>query len=468
MTFEIEYSIVAHRPSSSGYGGITQIKEGGRDLVHALEYAPPIPRRLRSMGCWSSKQIDATIVDVVLTEPKPATNAVSPETNISTAGSDHSLRIALQGPDIGVFSSNVQASLPTGPEVSQSEPSGQTTGWADTTQPPASIPRPTRRSIHKPRPHTVVGGYSPPQVPGQAPFPPLPFARSHRGSAPIQPDEALKSHRHPSASTDPGRKSPNPSNHSTPKIQPRLEIDELWDRVSLASGTRSKRPDIIDHTGQLEEKTKPKFTGGFSDISQAKLGDRVVAVKELRLPNIESGGDGRIWKQLERDISVREIAEGLRYLHEQTPPIIHGDLKTTNVFVTGDNVVKIKDFGCSRRVDQFRPDFARTSLVLTTIRFAAPEVLRDGHKPSLSSDVFSFACVALETMTNKCPFWKIPNVVAVIAQVVFEKQTPSPEDHPDMDETSWELFRRCWNYEPSDRPCMADVCKMVPFALQPV
>ncbi|KAG8937735.1 hypothetical protein FRC00_001292 [Tulasnella sp. 408] len=377
------------------------------------------------MGCWSSKQIDDTIGGVGLTKPKPATNAASPETNISTARLDDSLRIALQRPDIGVFGSDVQVSLSTGTDVSRVEFSGEASGWAQTMRPPAA--------------------------------------------------------------------------------------DERRDRLSSASGKRSKRPDILDHAGQLKERTKPKFTGGFSDISQAKLGDRVVAVKELRLHKVEGDGDGLIWKQLEREVYVWaaldhpnvlellgfafedggpclispwcengtlqdylqkspdatnrrqlvcDIAEGLRYLHVQMPPIIHGDLRTANVLVTGENVAKIKDFGCSRRVERFRPGFFNAGLALTTIRYSAPEILRDGQYSILSSDVFSFACVALETMTDKCPFWKIPNVVGVIAAVVFKKQTPSPEDHPGMDEASWELLRRCWNYEPSDRPYMADVCKM--------
>ncbi|KAG9046557.1 hypothetical protein FS837_004179, partial [Tulasnella sp. UAMH 9824] len=55
----------------------------------------------------------------------------------------------------------------------------------------------------------------------------------------------------------------------------------------------------------------------------------------------------------------------------------------------------------------------------------------------------------------------IPNVVGVITQVVFQKQMPSPEDHPGMDEAMWELLRKCWSYEPSDRPHMVDVCKML-------
>ncbi|KAG8902382.1 hypothetical protein FRC01_009598, partial [Tulasnella sp. 417] len=122
-------------------------------------------------------------------------------------------------------------------------------------------------------------------------------------------------------------------------------------------------------------------------------------------------------------------------------------------------MAKISDFGGSRRVEQINTGFAMVGLVLTTIRYYAPEILRDGQHHTLNSDVYSFACVALEAMTTKSPFWKVPNVVAVITRVVVEKQLPSPEDHPGLEDPMWELFRRCWNYDPLDRPTMIDVCR---------
>ncbi|KAG8915009.1 hypothetical protein FRC00_008778 [Tulasnella sp. 408] len=399
--------------------------------------------------------MDDGTVAVAPAETKPVTNTASPEPKISTASSPR------------------QASLPTGTDITQF--SGRAAEWKETMtiKPSASQP----------------------------PVPPLPGARSRRASAATQPDETPRSHRHPSAPTDPGKKAP-------------LKLDDLKD--FSASGSRSARLKAWDRTGQLTERTKPKFTGGFSDVSQAKLGNRVVAVKTLRA-NMEAA-EGRIWKRLAREIYVwtaldhpnvlellgfaiedgkpclispwcdngtlqeylqkfpdanrrrlvREIAEGLRYLHERTPPILHGDLKTTNVFVTGDHEAKISDFGGSRRVEELRTGLTTAGLVLTTIRYSAPEILRDGQQPTLASDVFSFASVALETMTDKCPFYKIPNVVGVITQVVFQRQTPSPDDHPGVEEAMWVLLRKCWSYEPSDRPKMMDVCRMVHFPPQPI
>ncbi|KAG9041114.1 hypothetical protein FS837_012725 [Tulasnella sp. UAMH 9824] len=471
------------------------------------------------------------------TEPKPPTNAASPETNISTAKSDDSIRMVFAGPDMSVFGSDVQVSLPTGPDARLFESSGQAIGWAETMpiRPPPAEEYPklgVQKAIDIARlgPRPCLAGSSasprqPPETPGQAPFPPAPSAEHRRRSISAVSDEALESKRHSWAkqsapggslpvSTDPDIKFPHPSDDSTLQIRPRLEIDELWDDLSSPTRESLKRLDVLDRSGQLTERTETKFTGGFSDVSQAKLGGRVVAVKALRVKNI-GGAESQRWeRRLARELYVwatldhpnvlellgfafedggpclispwcdngtlqeylqkfpeanrrrlvGEIAEGLRYLHLQTPPIVHGDLKTANVFVTSYDVAKISGLGTSRRVEEPRAlSNTDDDLSLATIRYTAPEILRDGQDFTLLSDVFSFACVVLETMTDKFPFWKIANDVQVLTEVVFKKQTPSLEDHPGMEEAIWELLRRCWNYEPSDRPTMIEVCRAVHF-----
>ncbi|KAG8915010.1 hypothetical protein FRC00_008779, partial [Tulasnella sp. 408] len=329
------------------------------------------------MGCCSSKPSDDIIVAA---EPNPATNnAASPQTNISTARSDRSLRKALPGSDISVFSSDA---LPTGTDITQFESSRQASGWEETMR---MRVRPAAAVIGNRSHDELPTANSSLETPGQALIPHPPSAPSGRGRVSTQPDETLESERHSGvkhsaqdgsvpASTD---TDPTVPNHSNPQTQPRLEIAELQEGLSSPSGNRSKRLNALDRTGQLAERTKTMFTGGFSDVSQAKLGDRVVAVKVLRPVNIE-GDKSRIWNALAREIYVwstlnhpnvlellgfatedgkpclispwcdngtlqeylqkfpdanrrklvREIAEGLMYLHEQTPPIIHGDIKT--------------------------------------------------------------------------------------------------------------------------------------------
>ncbi|KAG8899887.1 hypothetical protein FRC01_010336, partial [Tulasnella sp. 417] len=368
-----------------------------------------------------------------------------------------------------------------------------------------------------PTPHTAADNFKQPETPAKGPLQsPPPFRHQRQRSVFKKLDAVFKFRFHSKTSGSSSLK-PSPSVRSLPILSNPLlsrnlhrpSLNELRDGLVFTNGKRSTSLDALDFTGQLTERTKPKFTGGFSDVSQAKLGNRVVAVKALRATNTNGPDEIRMRKRLAREIYVwaaldhphvleflgfafenstpclispwcengtlpdylqnnpdanrrllvRQIAEGLKYLHDQTPPVVHGDFKTANILVSDEQVAKISDFGGSKRVEQVNTGFTTAGLVLGTIRYSAPEILLEGQNHTLSSDVYAFACVALETVTDKCPFWRIQNPVAVITRVVVEKQTPSPEDHPGLEDPMWELLRRCWNREPSDRPKMIDVCR---------
>ncbi|KIO24653.1 hypothetical protein M407DRAFT_51361, partial [Tulasnella calospora MUT 4182] len=161
----------------------------------------------------------------------------------------------------------------------------------------------------------------------------------------------------------------------------------------------------------------------------------------------------RKYPDVDRRQLVRQTSEGLEYLHAQTAPIIHGDFTTANVLVTDDHIAKICDFGGARRDEEARTGLTTAGLEFTNIRYTAPEILQGSSTPSVRSDVYSFACVALETMTGKSPFWKTEKDIGVIQKVLKDKLTPSQEDHPGLEDADmWDLLRRCWNHEPSDRP----------------
>jgi len=86
---------------------------------------------------------------------------------------------------------------------------------------------------------------------------------------------------------------------------------------------------------------------------------------------------------------VLNIAQGMRYLHNRTPPVMHRDLKLENCLVTEHQVVKLSDFGESK--EKVEGDEAQMTLVGTPY-FIAPEVV-NGDNYSTPCDVFSFAVV---------------------------------------------------------------------------
>ena len=83
---------------------------------------------------------------------------------------------------------------------------------------------------------------------------------------------------------------------------------------------------------------------------------------------------------------ILDICRAVRYLHAQSPVIVHGDLKAANVMV--ESVVpkcraKLSDFGLSRVVTRSaRP-------VGGTARWVAPELFVKEVAPNATCDVFS-------------------------------------------------------------------------------
>ncbi|GAV69658.1 Pkinase_Tyr domain-containing protein, partial [Cephalotus follicularis] len=106
------------------------------------------------------------------------------------------------------------------------------------------------------------------------------------------------------------------------------------------------------------------------------------------------------WMQRVR-IAV-DAARGLEYLHEKVqPPVIHRDIRSSNVLLFEDFKAKIADFNLSNQA----PDMAarlHSTRVLGTFGYHAPEYAMTGQLTQ-KSDVYSFGVVLLELLTGRKP-----------------------------------------------------------------
>jgi serine/threonine protein kinase len=100
-------------------------------------------------------------------------------------------------------------------------------------------------------------------------------------------------------------------------------------------------------------------------------------------------------------VVFKQLLEGLAYLH--THNIAHHDIKTENVLITADGVVKISDFGVSERYDPC----VGCNVFFGTPAFQAPEIARNitgdpynGHK----ADVWSAGVILYQMVTSELPF----------------------------------------------------------------
>ena len=113
-----------------------------------------------------------------------------------------------------------------------------------------------------------------------------------------------------------------------------------------------------------------------------------------------------------------EIIKGMSsaLIHAHAENIVHSDFKPGNVFIIGNDMAKIFDFGIARavaNVDSFSSSagdktvFDAGNLGALTPAYASLEML-EGETPDFRDDVYALGCVTYEVLTGEHPYNKVP------------------------------------------------------------
>ncbi|XP_044946008.1 receptor-like protein kinase At3g21340 [Hordeum vulgare subsp. vulgare] len=178
-----------------------------------------------------------------------------------------------------------------------------------------------------------------------------------------------------------------------------------------------------------------------------------------------NNGLGLPWRQRLR--VALESAQGLEYLHKGcNPPIIHRDVKTTNILLNARLEAKIADFGMSKAFNYEDSTHVSTNTFAGTHGYVDPEYQRT-MQPSTKSDVYSFGVVLLQLVTGKPAILRDPKPITIInwtRQVLARGDIESMVDarmQGDHDINAvWkttEIALMCTEQAPQQRPSMIDV-----------
>ncbi|XP_064133853.1 interleukin-1 receptor-associated kinase 1 isoform X2 [Loxodonta africana] len=178
------------------------------------------------------------------------------------------------------------------------------------------------------------------------------------------------------------------------------DADLEWNAVKQSFLTeveqlsRFRHPNIVDFAGYCAQSGFYCLVYGF--LPNGSLEDRLHFQTPACAP--------LSWPQ-RMDILVG-TARAIQFLHQDSPSLIHGDVKSSNVLLDERLMPKLGDFGLARfsRFTGASPGqssaVARTRTVRGTLAYLPEEYVKTG-KLAVETDTFSFGVVVLETLVGQ-------------------------------------------------------------------
>ena len=143
---------------------------------------------------------------------------------------------------------------------------------------------------------------------------------------------------------------------------------------------------------------------------------------------------------------LRNVAQGLRYLHSSRPPILHGDLKGKNILIDSRFRAKLCDFGLSSK---------KKKALSGTPFWLAPEYLLGHTEYNAKCDMYSIGIICYEIYSRKRPYEgeEFCDVLRRVCSSRINKRPTIPDSAPPR---MVELMKKLWSPSPELRPSARD------------
>ncbi|XP_030018651.1 receptor-interacting serine/threonine-protein kinase 3 [Sphaeramia orbicularis] len=154
---------------------------------------------------------------------------------------------------------------------------------------------------------------------------------------------------------------------------------------------------------------------------------------------------------------AHQVALGMNFLHNLTPPLLHLDLKPSNVLLDSYLNAKLTDFGLSRVSHSFsRVSKKDSEEEGGTISYMPPEAFGVSYSPTRASDIYSYGILLWSIVTGKQPY---ANAMSSIVRLRIPQG-----DRPSMDDIRvlasgiagltrlMDLMEKCWQTKANERP----------------
>jgi serine/threonine protein kinase len=154
---------------------------------------------------------------------------------------------------------------------------------------------------------------------------------------------------------------------------------------------------------RLDHPNLPKVSDFFSIGPRDYLVMDYIPGKDLRLRMLDAKQKNTFLSEEDLLGWANQLSDALTYLHTQTPPLVHRDVKPSNMKITPNGLLKLVDFGL---VKALVPDEMTITVIQgrgTALYTPLEQYGGDGLHTDVRSDIYAFGCTLYHLSTNTPP-----------------------------------------------------------------
>ncbi len=154
---------------------------------------------------------------------------------------------------------------------------------------------------------------------------------------------------------------------------------------------------------RLDHPNLPKVSDYFSIGPRDYLVMDYIPGKDLRQRMLDAKQKNSFVSEADVLGWANQLADALTYLHNQTPPLVHRDVKPSNLKITPNGLLKLVDFGL---VKALVPDEMTITVIQgrgTALYTPLEQYGGDGLHTDIRSDIYAFGCTLYHLLTNTPP-----------------------------------------------------------------